>query len=322
MIILKFMTRLFKGFIRCKAILLILFINLCLLIGFNGCKNQGIPTEAVILARTPVTVASITHKSISETLEFPAVSIFTRKNTIRSSTTGIVESISAEPGEFVRKGQLIFTVKTLEASAIGKSKPADTSLVLKGLINIYSPKDGVILTISHQNSDFIQEGDELAVLSDQGSLVFSLETPFELRKYIEKTRLCYLRLPDSTLIKGDILGRMPEMNTVSQTVSYYVKPVSSERLPQNLMATAIVNKTTRLNAQVLPRTAILGDETQTEFWVMKAINDSTAVKIPVIKGIENYNDVEITDPVFLPEDKIIVTGNYGLADTAAIIIVK
>ncbi len=30
---------------------------------------------------------------------------------------------------------------------------------------------------------------------------------------------------------------------------------------------------------VLPKQAVLGNETQTEFWVMKLINDSTAVKV-------------------------------------------
>jgi hypothetical protein len=86
------------------------------------------------------------------------------------------------------------------------------------------------------------------------------------------------------------------------------------------MATAIINKSTRTNAQVLPRAALLGNETQTEFWVMKVMNDSIAVKVPVKKGIENINEIEITDPQFLPDDKILLTGNYGLRDTAAIII--
>ncbi len=64
---------------------------------------------------------------------------------------------------------------------------------------------------------------------------------------------------------------------------------------------------------MLPKPAILGNETQTEFWVMRLINDSTAVKIPVKIGIENFGEVEITDPVFQSSDKILFSGNYGLA---------
>jgi hypothetical protein len=67
---------------------------------------------------------------------------------------------------------------------------------------------------------------------------------------------------------------------------------------------------------------VLGNETQTEFWVMKIINDTTAVKVPVVKGIESIDEVEITDPLFLPSDKILLTGNYGLTDTATVVIMK
>jgi hypothetical protein len=55
---------------------------------------------------------------------------------------------------------------------------------------------------------------------------------------------------------------------------------------------------------------------------MKVINDSTAVKIPVTKGIENEKEVEILEPKFVPTDRILLTGNYGLPDTASIIIEK
>lgn len=293
-----------------------------LILGLSGCRNSVNKAEEEIVARTPVTITSFVHKSISETLEFPAVSLFIRKNIIRSSTTGTIEIVLVAPGDPVKKGGLLFTVKTREASALQESATGDTSLVFKGLIQIKSPEDGVISSISHQNGDFVQEGDELAVLSDQNSLVFNLEAPFELRRYIEQSRSCLLRLPDSTLIKGVITGRLPEMNAQSQTVSYFIQPLGTGHLPQNLMATAIVNKSTRTNAQVLPRAALLGNETQTEFWVMKVVNDSIAVKVPVKKGIENYSEVEITDPQFLPEEKILLTGNYGLPDTAAIIIKK
>ncbi len=296
------------------------FIYFSLILGLSGCRNSVNKAEEVIDTKTPVTITSLTRKSISETLEFPAVSLFIRKNIIRSATTGTVEIVSITPGDFVKKGGLLFTIKTREASALQGSLKVDSSLSFKGLIKINSPDDGVISSISHQNGDFVQEGDELAVLSDQNSLVFNLEAPFELRKYIEQVKSCLLRLPDSTLIKGVISGRMPEMNVQSQTISYFIKPLGTGHLPQNLMAAAIINKTTRTNAQVLPRAALLGNETQTEFWVMKVLNDSIAVKVPVKKGIENYNEVEITEPQFLPDDKILLTGNYGLSDTAAIII--
>jgi hypothetical protein len=55
---------------------------------------------------------------------------------------------------------------------------------------------------------------------------------------------------------------------------------------------------------------------------MKMMNDSTAIKVPVKKGIENDGKVEITAPVFSNKDRIVVSGNYGLSDTARVVVSK
>jgi hypothetical protein len=68
----------------------------------------------------------------------------------------------------------------------------------------------------------------------------------------------------------------------------------------------------------LPRSALLTDETESNFWVMKMIDSATAVKVPVKKGFETVDRVEVLSPIFDPDDKILVTGNYGLPDTAKV----
>ena len=47
-----------------------------------------------------------------------------------------------------------------------------------------------------------------------------------------------------------------------------------------------------------PSRRILSDEAQTEFWVMKMIDSSTAVKVNIEKGLELNNKVEIIAPHF------------------------
>jgi biotin carboxyl carrier protein len=287
------------------------------------CKNSGSRSEELnIKARTPVTVVSVTDKPISETIDLSAVSVFLNKNIIRSSTTGTIEDISVTPGAFVNRNQLLFTVKTREAMAIRNSQSGDTSLNFNGIIKIFSSKEGIISSISHQNGDFVQEGDELAVIAEQNSLVFILEVPFEFKNLIEKRSTCSLKLPDNSVITGAINGKLPEMNVQAQTISYLVKPVTNSRLPQNLIAVASIVKNSKESASILPKPAVLGNEALTEFWVMKLVNDSIAVKVTVKKGMETNTEVEITDPKFNSSDRVILTGNYGLPDTAAIIIMK
>jgi multidrug efflux pump subunit AcrA (membrane-fusion protein) len=115
---------------------------------------------------------------------------------------------------------------------------------------------------------------------------------------------------------------MPTVDTLSQTQGVAIKINSDKQIPENLVAKARLVKSSKQNANSLPKAAILSNETQTEFWVMKLVDETTAVKVPVTKGIESGDRVEILSPRFSSRDKIIVSGNYGLADTAKVKVVQ
>jgi multidrug efflux pump subunit AcrA (membrane-fusion protein) len=129
-------------------------------------------------------------------------------------------------------------------------------------------------------------------------------------------------LPDGEKLNGIISGTMPGMDPASQTQKIILKVAAPHFLPENLIAKVKVVKSEKNNTASLPKSALLTDETQSEFWVMKMIDSSTAVKVPVTKGIETGDKVEILSPPFSPNDKIVVTGNYGLPDTAKVKIVQ
>jgi hypothetical protein len=154
------------------------------------------------------------------------------------------------------------------------------------------------------------------------SLVFILDVPFEYQTIADRNKECTILLPDNKTIKGTITGKLPEMELESQTVSYIIKPSSVNQLPANLIARVSLLKSSNNNAQVLPKEAVSGNETQTEFWIMKVLNDSTAVRVNISKGYENINEIEITEPFFLKSDRVVVKGNYGLPDTAGITIIR
>jgi multidrug efflux pump subunit AcrA (membrane-fusion protein) len=307
---------------KCVRTNLLLFLLSGALILLLSCHHAAQKSEEPIAVKTPVTVVPVEFKSVTSAVGLPAVATFMNKSIIRATTTGNIDKILINPGEFVAADQLLFTIRTREAMALNKTVQEDTSLNFRGLIKITSHKEGVINSISYQKGDFVQEGDELAIVSEQNSLVFILDIPFELERYVEKNRNCNIILPDKRQIKGTITGKLPEMDIQSQTIRYVVKPATADRFPGNLIASVNLVKSTNERALVLPKQAVLGNETQTEFWVMKLLDDSTAIKIIVSKGFENNEEVEITDPVFLPSDRVILTGNYGLSDTARVTIIK
>jgi multidrug efflux pump subunit AcrA (membrane-fusion protein) len=305
------------------------FRNNFILLLFSGtfvlllsCRHTAPAAEEEKVVRTPVTIVPVEYKSVASTVALPAVATYLNRNIIRATTAGSIQKVLISQGENVMSDQLLFVVRTRESMALDKKAEADTSLAFSGLINIKARTSGVINSIAYQKGDFVQEGDEMAIVSEQNSLVFILEVPFELDRYVDKNRNCNIILPDNRQIKGKITGKLPEMDIQSQTVKYVVRPSSDEHFPGNLIASINLVKSATEKALVLPKEAVLGNETQTEFWVMKLLNDSTAIRINVNKGFENNEEVEITSPEFLPSDRIVLTGSFGLPDTASVTIIK
>jgi hypothetical protein len=223
----------------------------------------------------------------------------------------------------VSSGQLLYTVKTKEAQSIGNSiSILDSTFKFSGINNIKANGSGFISQINHQSGDYVQDGDQLAVITDTKSFVFLLDMPYELRPFVMNKKSLEMVLPDGEKLVGTISGNMPTMDAGSQTQSIILKVNSSHALPENLIAKVRVVKSFKGNANSLPKGAVLTDETQSEFWVMRLINDSVAAKTPITKGLETGERVEVLSPVFSAKDKILLTGNYGLSDTANVQIVK
>ena len=168
----------------------------------------------------------------------------------------------------------------------------------------------------------MQDGEQLAEITDTKSFAFILDLPYELKPYLQLNRNVQLRLPDSTVLQGYVQSALPSVDSVAQTQRFIIKVNTDKLIPENLLAKVSLIKETKSNTTTLPKGAVLSNEEQTEFWIMQLINDSTAVKVPVQKGIEKNNLVEIVSPPLNDSANILLTGNYGLEDTAKVKVVE
>ena len=298
----------------------------CYLLLLLSCKHKEAPAEDEEVApeevRTPVTVTSVEIAPLSDYVELNATSTYQQNNFIKASANGYLRSVNVKLGQMVRAGQPAFTLQTKEAHALGNTiNKLDPSFNFSGIINIKASASGYIQSLDHQVGDYVQDGEQLAVLADSKSFGFILNLPYELRPYAAKGKILQVDLPDGSHLNGVISDIMPNVDSASQTQNVLIK-VNSKTIPQNLIAKVRIVKTQKQNAVSLPKQAVLTDESQTNFWVMKVIDSITAVKVPVLKGIETTDRIEILRPQFSSNDKILLTGNYGLPDTARIKIMK
>jgi hypothetical protein len=268
-------------------------------------------------------VTTVRDSSLSEFVELSAVSAYLEKSFVKANINGYVESTRVVLGKQVGSHQLLFSLITKEAKSIGNSvNKLDAGFKFSGISNIRADQAGTIIQVNHQKGDYVQDGEALATISNRNSLVFLLDLPYEYNQLISQNKSLVIRLPDGTKITGTVSGTMLAVDSSAQTQRYILKVGAGKDIPEGLIAKVWLTKVNHAQAQVLPKSAVLANETEDEFWVMKLINDSTAVKINVKKGIENQNTIEVIGPKFSKTDRIITSGNYGIADTAKVKIQK
>jgi multidrug efflux pump subunit AcrA (membrane-fusion protein) len=293
-----------------------------------GCHtNTPVPQEAPpTVPGTPVTVTAVDISSLREVAELNATAAFLQKSVVKANTNGYLREGNIRLGQFVRAGQLLYTLQNKEANALGNLvEKVDTSFHLQTLIDIRANQTGFITQLDRQPGDYVQDGEQLAIISDAKSFAFVLDLPFEMRRYLSFNRTVELVLPDSTRMWATVESAMPTVDPVSQTQRFVLKVPTADggrSIPENLIVRVLWIKSIKTKAISLPKAAVLTDEMQRDWWIMKLTDDSTAVRVPIQKGIESGDRVEIVSPVLSSTARILLSGNFGLPDTARVVIIN
>jgi len=281
-----------------------------------GCSSPGEETGDMIRGKVPVTLAGIGTGTLAETIELNATTAFLDHAVIKSPAAAFVQKTLVNQGDFVKKGELLFLLKTREAQVL--TEDTANPLAFSGVIRVTSDVDGIVTALDHPDGDFIQEGDQLGSISLPESLVYMLEVPVEQVGLAKINTGCTILLPEGKRLNGTVAARLPLVSPEAQTQQFMVTSPAVSGIPEHLRTKVILTTSVHPNAVTLPKSCVLTDEIMQHFWVMKMINDTVAVKVPVKRGITQGEQVEIIDPLFVEEDRFLASGNYGLGDTAIV----
>jgi biotin carboxyl carrier protein len=304
-----------------------LYISFFSLAVFLACHQKETASEEEEVSQeeiqTPVTVTTVSIEPLNDYIELNATSSFLQDNIVKSNINGYIKAVNTKVGQYTNAGKTLFTLKTKEAENLGNTvNKLDPSFQFSGVVNIVASQSGYITQLDHQPGDYVQDGEQLAVISNSKSFGFVLNIPYEYRRYVSIGKTVEVALPDGTNLKGTIASFMPTIDSISQTQGALIKVSGNVSIPENLIAKVRLLKSSKAAALSVPKAAVLTDEAQTSFWVMKMIDSVTAVKVAIVKGMETGDRVEIIRPQFSTSDKILLNGNYGLPDTAKVKIVK
>lgn len=307
-----------------------IFTILSILIGFSfllteckGKTTENQSQEATVKPKTSVEIAYPNDTvKMSDAITLNAVATYLLKSDVKANTTGYITKMNVKLADPVKRGQILFVLKTKEAQALGNTiDKLDPSFRFSGTISVGCSATGYVAALNHQVGDYVQEGDVLASVADKSSFGFVLQVPYEYVQLLHSQKNLMVHLPDGRNLPGFVSKIMPTVDPASQTQQVLVKLKTNENIPENLIASIPLIKSSASGIFV-PKTAVLTDDTQSEFWVMRLINDTTAVKTVIQKGIENADWVQLLSTNLSTNDRIVVSGNYGMNDTTFVSILR
>lgn len=302
-----------------------IYFSITLALGLASCgSKKETQAEQTIAPKTPVEVVSISNGSINDELTLFGTTIYLKRNLVTASIPAFITQVNVKLGDRVNKGEVLYILQSKESRALGNDvSKIDSTLKNFGVIKVTASATGIITTLDKQQSgDYVLEGTQLCTIAESNDLVFQVNVPYEFTPYTKTGNSCTLILPDNTQHSAIFTKALTAMNVTAQTQTILAKCNVNLFLPENMMVKVSISKGTQSKKQVLPKSCVLSDEMMKEFWVMKLINDSTAIKIPVTVGNKNSERIEVLSPKFNSTDKIISKGNYGLPDTALVTIVQ
>ena len=297
-----------------------LFFTGCFMVLYcTSCSNKAASNEPVTApVKTSVTYTQPVSQGFTDNIILNGNTQFQKKLVLRANITGYITAMPWKTGDHISSGTLFCSIKTKEQDALKNIDSREPSLKqFQTPLNVFANASGIFTAVNYSKGDFVNEGDILATITDPSSLVLVVNVPYEYHEFVYKGRTCSVKFPDGKIIQATIQEEVPVVDAASQTQSFLIRFPGNRLLPENINLIVHIPVKQKQNAVSLPLEAIQTNETQDAFWVMKLINDSLAVKIPITVGLQNDSLREIISGIGI-NDKIIVKGAYGLPDSSLV----
>jgi hypothetical protein len=288
-----------------------------------GCKQKtgkgSLPVTRLPLPEVSITNPVKENKTVFTT--FQAVSRYLQSLNFRARTSGIVTTVFVSPGDEIKIHQPLFIVKPMEMSALEGAGTLSDNLI-NSRDTIFSDQLAFTNQVLVQEGDYVQPGSLLATAFNENSLAAVTYVPFSQVPLIKKNSLCTVEIPGKKDVLSYFQKRLFLADNVAQTQPFVVP------LPAKLRLAGSMNLLVKFKVKeiregiFLPKKAILTNEEENAFWVMKMINDTTAVKVSVTPRWQGKKQIQILSNSIGVKDRIITEGAYGLPDTAYVKIVK
>jgi biotin carboxyl carrier protein len=288
-----------------------------LLLSAVACKKKQ-EIKATKKAPITVSVVKVQQNPIKEYLTFNGVTQYQKKENIRSNVTGYISYMPFKIGNHISAGQTFASLRTKEQDALKEAVKIDSSLAkFIGPIRISSNAKGIITVLNVTNNDYVAEGDVLATVVQPKTLVVQVNVPYEFEGVVKIGSVCEIVLQNGQTLTAKITGTLPTIDPAAQSQVFLIA-LPDESLPENLNVQVHTIYKEVTEAMTIPKKALQTNELLTDYWVMKVINDSLAIKEAVTPMLKNDSLVQISAKGLKLDDTVILEGAYQMQDSTIV----
>jgi len=270
-----------------------------------------------------------------------------RKQKLFSPVAGKVTSLTALEGAAVAAGEVLAVIQTKESqSAIAGAevllrsskspeqkaeaqKALDLAKSSESSVAIRASFSGTVSTRSISEGEFVSENAELFTVIDFSTLVFVADVPARDLPSLSVGQHAAITLQTLTGkgLQASVEAINPQTDFTSQTLKVRLKftgPASGlmKLLKTDMIGTARIVTGLHKGVFIVPKSAVLRNDETNAYSVVTFNADSLALSLPVdIAGMTD-STVAITNHGLKEGMSIISEGNYALADSTRITVVR
>jgi membrane fusion protein, multidrug efflux system len=320
-------------------LVVILLSALCI-----GCSQKRAESDEEAPSNVSAVVAVRSAPIIKGSIEVAVVATgkidALRKVKIVSPLAGRIQSLNVVEGSPVKSGDVVAVIQSKEAhaaiagaeallqSARTPEEKAEARRALslaqatQNTVRVFARCNGVVGSRSVNTGEFVSESAELLTVIDLSTLDFVADVPLADLGSIRRGQACLVSFPSwpGEHWNARVDAIYPQADPQSQTAKVRLRfaggPAARLRTDMAGVARIIVGR--RLNAFLVPKTALLrNDETGTQT-IVSITADSLARILPVQLGATTDSTAEISGEGIREGMPVIVEGHYALPDSTRV----
>jgi len=319
---------------------LFLLLALASAAGCHKAEEPAKTAEAAPDAPSPVHVAPISRRTLTELVSGPGHTAALTQQKVRAPFAGTLVELRVVDGDMVHRGQPVGAVVSRESDAAlsgaremlrESQTPAQradaeraVALAERNLVRrvLVASADGPVLSHAASSGDRVSEDQEILTIEDSSSIVFVADVPQGDLSRVRPGQRAVVDLGGGrTANAGVVHGILPSANPADFTGGVRIDFPGAARLPLGLFGSARIVVGERPDALVVPDAAVLRDDVSGVSRIAVAAGNKLHW-IQVSPGLRQDGFTEISGAGVPTEGQAVVSGMIGLPEGKSVAVQK